>query len=380
MFEFSGKEVDRAAKTLRSDDVEDREEFEHALVVLAAWRSCHDNALNIAFNDLSKTAKRIDKNAFVAKRPKRAPSIRRKLKLNPGMSLRNMQDIGGCRAVVTNTKRVYKVVRELKKKRPDLSVRDYIKEPKADGYRCVHLVGKYSDYTGTARKIETQVRSNIQHSWATAVEIVDIFTGQAIKSNRGKPEWEEFFRLASEVFAYAEETPFLETTPMDKLIAKFADEFRDSGLPQVRSAPVESARQLVRSVERLQVLPRFLAFSEGLRIADAQIAKASISGYALIQIDTRSSRLEMRLFEDSEAANAEYSRRERKFARKEEIVVALLSTDAVGGLQQAYPNYFADATKFLKLLFIVTKAYNRFSPPGLVRKLANKLRSKKFQE
>jgi len=371
MSEFSGKEVDKAAKILRSDNFSGSKEYEHALTVLAAWRNCHENALNIAFKLLRKTASKVDPNAFVAKRPKRAASIRRKLKLNPEMSLRNMQDIGGCRAVVANSKRVYKVVRELKKKKPDLVIRDYVKKPKSSGYRSVHLTGKFSDYTGKPRKIEIQVRSSIQHSWATAVEIVDIFTGQAIKSNKGMPEWEEFFRLCSEVFAYAEDTSFLETTPVQILIERFASEFRDVGMPNAKQAPVESAKKLVRSVERLKVTSRFNAFYEGLRIADEQISKTSFTGYALIQIDTRKSQLTMRLFEDPDEANTEYSRTERKYARQDENVIALLSTDAVGGLPQAYPNYFADATKFLNLLLLMVESYNKYSPPGFFRKLRN---------
>ena len=69
---------------------------------------------------------------------------------------------------------------------------DYIAHPKSDGYRGVHYVYKYrSGSTPKAEfnslRIEVQLRSRLQHAWATAVETVSTFTGQALKSNvRGR--------------------------------------------------------------------------------------------------------------------------------------------------------------------------------------------------
>ncbi len=55
--------------------------------------------------------------------------------------------------------------------------------------------------------VEVQIRSKIQHAWATAVEIVDTFTNQALKSNNGSKEWIEFFRCTSAEFASLEDRP-----------------------------------------------------------------------------------------------------------------------------------------------------------------------------
>ncbi|MBU6438396.1 MAG: hypothetical protein KGQ77_12790, partial [Betaproteobacteria bacterium] len=58
------------------------------------------------------------------------------------------------------------------------------------------------------QKIEVQLRTRLQHAWATAVEIVDAFTGQALKSglklNSGDPKWRRFFALMSSVIAIRE--------------------------------------------------------------------------------------------------------------------------------------------------------------------------------
>ena len=80
----------------------------------------------------------------------------------------------------------------------------------------IHLIykfnsNKYKEYNGLL--IEVQIRSRLQHLWATAVETAGCFTKQAIKSNQGDPNWSEFFRLVSSVFANIENTPTVPNTP-----------------------------------------------------------------------------------------------------------------------------------------------------------------------
>ena len=57
-------------------------------------------------------------------------------------------------------------------------------------YRYSSDKGK-KDYNGLL--VEIQIRSKLQHLWATAVETVDFFTSQTIKSNQGQKEWVTFF-------------------------------------------------------------------------------------------------------------------------------------------------------------------------------------------
>jgi ppGpp synthetase/RelA/SpoT-type nucleotidyltranferase len=71
------------------------------------------------------------------------------------MNLSQMQDIGGCRAVLSNLKLVRQLCDEYyeKGKHCDLkhefkNKKDYITNPKPDGYRSIHLVYRYkSDKT-----------------------------------------------------------------------------------------------------------------------------------------------------------------------------------------------------------------------------------------
>src|SRR5690606_39699271 len=45
--------------------------------------------------------------------------------------------------------------------------------------------------------IEIQIRTRLQHAWATAVETVDVMKGTDLKSGGGTPDWREFFALAA---------------------------------------------------------------------------------------------------------------------------------------------------------------------------------------
>lgn len=99
------------------------------------------------------------------------------------------------------------------------SEKDYIQHPKPDGYRCYHLVYEYQGFGFTAAysglRVEVQVRTQMQHAWATAVEAVGIFTKQALKSNQGNEDWLRFFALMGTAIAAIEGTPSVPGTPSD---------------------------------------------------------------------------------------------------------------------------------------------------------------------
>jgi hypothetical protein len=81
-------------------------------------------------------------------------------------------------------------------------------------YRYNSSSKKNRAYNGL--KIEIQLRSRLQHAWATAVETVSIFTGQALKSDGGEGDWRRFFALMSNAIALREKQPPVPGTPTDK--------------------------------------------------------------------------------------------------------------------------------------------------------------------
>jgi ppGpp synthetase/RelA/SpoT-type nucleotidyltranferase len=162
--------------------------FEKARAIVENWRSSHAYPMQIIRNNLVNRARKYDNHAIVAQRLKRFSSIADKLLREPHMKLSQMQDIGGCRAIVSTAKQVESVVKfhlDAWTKNPHRHelhrFKDYISSPKRSGYRSVHLIYKFksanSDHMAhNGQRIEIQIRSRMQHVWATAVEIVGAFT------------------------------------------------------------------------------------------------------------------------------------------------------------------------------------------------------------
>ena len=215
--EFSKGKVDAAGIALIHPATP--EQLDEALLTINSWRALHSFPLNTFQKTLRKKAKLVDAQSLVAQRIKRLSSIELKLSRFPKMNLSRMQDIGGCRAVVSSAQEVYNLVgiyerSDLKHKitRKD----DYINTPKSSGYRGIHIIYTYfSDkrqaYNGF--KIEMQFRSQLQHAWATSVETVGTFIRQSLKSSQGEEDWLRFFALMSTALAFREGSSPVPGTP-----------------------------------------------------------------------------------------------------------------------------------------------------------------------
>ena len=111
-------------------------------------------------------------------------------------------------------------------------------------------------------------------------------------------------------------------------------------------------KELASSVDALKTL---MAFSNSLRIIDDQLNGLINSGYVLLKIDTEKRSIAHQVYGNLESAIAEkdYIQLEKDTINDPRLVVALVSSAAVGGIKEAYPNYFADSEQFLKLLNII---------------------------
>lgn len=189
--EISKKSVDQAGKVLLENPADNK-----ALDSLAKWRSKHVYALGLAFKLLKSQTDKIGNNAIYGQRLKRAISIINKLKRLQNSNLSRMQDIGGCRVILTNYNKLQGLYLNLQKNRSILkNHKDYITYPKADGYRGIHLIYKCNSkkFDSKDLKIEFQLRTKLQHAWATTVEIIDLFENQQLKNGEGDCDWQKFF-------------------------------------------------------------------------------------------------------------------------------------------------------------------------------------------
>lgn len=335
---YSKKRVNWAGKTLISADrhtFEGIQEYLEALDIINNWRSVHGHPLNTFQTTLRTRSRQIDPSALVAQRVKRLSSIELKLSRFPTMTLSQMQDIGGCRAIVSTADNVKELVRLYR--RSDLkhklhTVDDYMEQPKRTGYRGVHLIySYYSDKVDTynSLKIEMQFRSQAMHAWATAVEIVGTFTRQALKSSQGEEEWLRFFALMGSAIAFMENTSLVPATPTDR--ATLIDELNDL-------AGKLDARRRLRTYGTAPTI----------------LENPDIKGqhFFLLELDMAESRLAVTGYKSAsiDKAASDYLEAEKRFSDSGTGDAVLVSVESIAALRRAYPNYFLDTNVFVDLV------------------------------
>lgn len=169
---------------------------ERAVAVLNHFRACHSQPLLKVRMGLTSFVKGASVEGVVTQRLKRQPRIIRKLLRMPKSQLARLEDVGGCRVVVGDGAELVRLRSHLVKKWcGDITrERDYITDPKDIGYRAVHIVVE-RDF----RKIEVQLRTEGQQSWADAVEAADSRHNLNLKDGDGPDEMVEYFKVSREL-------------------------------------------------------------------------------------------------------------------------------------------------------------------------------------
>ncbi len=140
-------------------------------------------------------------NSQVTQRLKKHSTMLDKLIRHPTMDLTRMEDIGGCRVTLPTLAEVDVVVRHLRKNwnRSIARHRNYVADPKDDGYRAHHLV-----VSKRSHKIEIQIRTKRQDFWANTVEYDSRQAKVDLKSGYGPDDVREYYRAISDLFAHAD--------------------------------------------------------------------------------------------------------------------------------------------------------------------------------
>ena len=312
-----------------------------ALAVVRNWRAAHGWPLEVLQGRLSERTATLAEEALLARRLKRLPSIEAKLRRARNMQLARMQDIGGCRAVLSTSEAVAALARQEQQCGADhelLRRYDYLLQPRASGYRGVHLVFAYrpagaQDAAYAGMRIEMQLRSRLQHAWATAVETVDAFSGQALKSSAGSAAWLRLFALMGSAMAAAEGLPPVPETPAD---------------------PAELRRALARCAAELDAVPRLEAYSRMVHTLPGDVRNGN-ARYFHIYLEVmggQAAQVRWNEYAEDELREAIHAYEEvesaiQRFGGAETVLVRVDSVDA---LRRAYPNYFADTSLFLREL------------------------------
>ncbi|TWH01821.1 hypothetical protein L614_002000000550 [Ochrobactrum sp. J50] len=332
--EYSKNEVNKAGRVL-VDPSASVFDITQALNIINNWRSIHGHPLNTFQTTLRIKGRQIDSSVLVAQRIKRLSSIELKLRRFPTMTLSQMQDIGGCRAILSTANNVRNLL--LSYQKSDLkhklhTIDNYMDNPKKTGYRGIHLIySYYSDKIDTynSLKVEMQLRSQAMHAWATAVEIVGTFTRQALKSSQGEDEWLRFFALMGSAIAIMEDTAPVPETPSG----------RDGLLDELRIL-----------AEKLDAVKRLRTYGTAPTILESPEIKGQ--HFFLLQLDIANAKLNVTGYQSGalEKAASDYLEAEKRFSSSHDGDAVLVSVESIASLRRAYPNYFFDTHFFVELV------------------------------
>ena len=220
----------------------------------------------------------------------------------------------------------------------DMRETNYISEPKADGYRSLHFIARYrskspEDAAYDGMRIEIQIRSALQHAWATAVEMASTFTNQDLKAGAGDEDWKRFFTLMGSGIALLENQRPVPGTPED---------------------PDKLVRELKRLSDALKIESVMQRWSEVTKIRDDQALFSKNARLFLVTLRARESNwsVGVRPFEGSQTEQAaeEYLQAEKENENRRDVQVALVSVESIDTLRRAYPNYYMDTSEFLRAL------------------------------
>jgi len=277
-------------------------------------------------------------------------SIRDKLNRLTRLKLQTIQDIGGCRAIVKSISDVKNISDILTHHLSNSfhSEKDFIVSPKDDGYRSHHIIFSYQGKRPTAfdgKKIEVQIRTKLQHTWATAVESVGLIIKKELKYSKGDHNWLRLLTLMSAEFAEHEECPTVPNTPN-------ANERR------------EEIRELAHVLNAVNLLEGVSLAVEGTSSAQLQNTQAT---HLLVKYDYATNYVYLDPYYTALAATESYNRVESELRENEKMVeVVLVEIDKIANLKIAYPNYFGDVSLFknhLKNIAQGDKAMQLSLPP-----------------
>lgn len=318
----SKSRVNKAGNNVRNNrqTVED-------LSIIEEWRAAHRAVLNTFQEGLRRRTRKT--NIVVAQRHKRKSTIIGKLNRFPKMALARMDDVAGFRLIFDNIEDLYNFRKKFHAARfrhrllNPIDKYDYIKNPKSTGYRGIHDVYSYDVNSNAGRPlkgllVEVQYRTLVQHSWATAVEVIGFITESQPKFEQGDKKYQDAMVLGSEIIARSHEAS-------------------EGPLPDMENK--ELVNKFLQIEKELNLLNRL----QGLKaVEDRATVKRNV-----ILIFSKSEDLDIRTFKNAPDALRELFKLEEEMPDSD---IVLVKADKSEDIRLAFKNYFSDAIDFIQLI------------------------------
>jgi ppGpp synthetase/RelA/SpoT-type nucleotidyltranferase len=333
---YTKQQVNEAGKALGGIIPDDTPDAHEIFRIAYNWRDAHMYPMYKIKGELQRKIRKTNAAGLAAARPKAMRSIRRKLSKTP-LKLGAIRDLAGCRAILPSMKEVKELVAVYLDGASSHGFRaplDYIGQPQRGGYRSYHLPMEFLAATDEEApydrfQVELQIRTRVQHAWATAVEAVGLYRGEHLKGGEGSADWLRLFRLMSIQLAEEEQT-FIPDDAADRSLRR---------------------KEIMDLNDRLGATEMLRNIGSAFRLADSLPRTAA---YVLIKYDRQNEAVSVKSYsgavQGAEANDVDSGE------------TVLVQVDKIENLKDAYPNYFGDVRLFRDRLVECVRGYK---PPGL---------------
>jgi len=176
-----------------------------------------------------------------------------------------------------------------------------------------------------------QVRTELQHAWATSVEIIDSFLGKSLKTSLSKevdePLFFKLFKNLSGLMALEEKLPM------------------PKGLTFEVGALIGETLQMIDESNLISNLSAFVIAIDNMHPSDS-------APYYIIHLDREERKVHFRQFKPKEfkLANTLYSQLEFQYKNDKRHDILLVGAKSISELRSAYPNYFGGAELLIEFI------------------------------
>lgn len=342
---YSRSKIKRAGQALRRNEGNLKE----AITIIHSFRAEHEYALEYVLNFISALCDEQKVGYLSFSRLKRLQTIVDKMhrpsldgRVANSICITNMNDIAGCRFVFDTLQQLEAVKEIIVEKTSEWECLeferfyDYIACPKESdcGYRCLHSVFYYFDEDNKKYRVEAQLRTKLQHVWATAVEIIDLINQTEIKTisfydeSHKKPEqlkWERLLRLMSDYIAH-----------------------EDGVVELSKKQLFEIKEELVVINNDINAIEKLSSFEMVFQSKDLEGENKNDKQHVLCVIDELTQGVEtINFYEIEQEAIQAYNNLEKVYAGSINHRVLLFSIAEVEKLKRAYPNYLGSCSEFV---------------------------------
>jgi ppGpp synthetase/RelA/SpoT-type nucleotidyltranferase len=324
---ISQSKIDKIGQILKGKNSLTKSDYHQLL----EWRNSFSSILDYYHTKLKSN---INENSIItlSRRLKRIESIQIKLMRFSSMRLSTLQDIAGLRVVLKDEislQQAFSELRGLSNKHKLKRIDNYHSTPKEDGYRSFHLI--YQNEKN--QQIEVQLRTELEHIWATAVEIYGELQFTSFKTGLGDEAWKEFFALLSSYFAIKENC-----SPCEKHL-------------KLSEKKIQS--RLRKKIKELNVIEILNASTNSFEvIINKYNQKGKIGKYAIIELDLEKKTTTIEYFNKKDVSKAIeiYTKKELNILEGHKKNIVFVNVDDIEKIQSSYPNYFFNTKKLLEIL------------------------------